>query len=69
MTQCFVPTMCMGFIIIRNYYELFYAFHPSMFVFLDNKVKLQATTCIKLGSTHAAAVRRRYVSEKETFAV
>ena len=47
MTQCFVPTMRMGFIIIRNYYELFYAFHPSMFVVLDNKVKLQATTYIK----------------------
>ena len=23
----------------RNYYELFYVFHPPMFVFLDNKVK------------------------------
>ena len=52
-----------------NYYELFYVFHPSMFVFLDNEVKLQATTYIKLGSNHAAAVRRKYVSEKETVAV
>ena len=126
MTQCFVPTMRMGFIIIRNYYEMFYSFHPSMFVFLDNKMKLKATiyiyTCIynsskhqpnnvrsvnllsqffcsslagirthatkiswhqiactvvvpldyvyiKLGSTHAAAVRGRYVSEKATFVV
>ena len=51
--------MRMGFIIIMNYYELFYAFQPSMFVFLDNKVKLQATTYIKLGCTHAAAVRKR----------
>ena len=40
-----------------------------MFVFLDNKVRLQATTYINLGSTHAAAVKRKYVSEKETFAV
>ena len=60
--------MRVGFITIRSYYELFDAFQPSMFVFLDNKVKLQATTYIKLGSTPAAAVRRRYDSEKETFA-
>ena len=53
----------------RNYYELFNAFHPSMFVFLYNKVKLQATTYIKFGSTHAAIVSRRYVLEKETLAV
>ena len=48
-----------------NYYELFYAFHPSVFVFLDNKVKLQATTYNQLRSTHALVVRRKYVSETE----
>jgi hypothetical protein len=40
--------------------------HPSMFVFLDSIIKIQATTYIKSHSTSTDAVRSRHNSEKET---
>jgi hypothetical protein len=45
----------------------FFASHPSVFVFFDNIIKIQATTYIKLCSTSTDAVRSRHNSEKETF--
>lgn len=53
----------------RHYNDQFYSSHPSMFVFIDNIIKLQATTYIKLRSTNGTAVRSRHNSEKESFAV
>ena len=50
-----------------HYNEQFYVSHPSMFVFLDNIIKIQATTYIKFRSTSTDAVRSRHNSEKETF--
>jgi len=50
-----------------HYNEQFYASYPSMFVFLDNIIKIQATIYIKLRSTSTGAVRSRHNSEKETF--
>jgi hypothetical protein len=38
-----------------------------MFVFLDNIIKIQASTYIKLYSKSTDAVRSRHNSEKETF--
>ena len=38
-----------------------------MFVFLDNIIKIQATTYIKLHSTSTDTVRSRHNPEKETF--
>ena len=40
-----------------------------MFVFLDQMVKIQATTYIKIRSTSSAAVRSRHNSEKESVAI
>jgi hypothetical protein len=38
-----------------------------MFVFLDNIIKIQATTYIKLRSTSTDTVRSHHNPEKETF--
>jgi len=40
-----------------------------MFVFLDQTVKIQATSYIKIRSTSSAAVTNRHNSEKESFAI
>ena len=52
-----------------HYNEQFYSSHPSMFVFLDNFTKIQATTSIKIRNFSSKAVRSRHDSEKENFAM
>ena len=40
--------------------------NQSIFVFLDNIIKIQATTYIKLRSTSTDTIRSRHNSENET---
>ena len=51
----------------RHYNDQFYSSHPSMFVFLDQIVKLQTTTYIKLTSTNTVQLEVGVTLRKITF--
>ena len=50
-----------------HYNEQFYSPHPSISVFLDNILKIQTTTYIKLRGLGTPAVLRRSEREKTTY--